>query len=199
MADEKKIRGRPKAPKTAMKDSQSHGLNKKQLHACALRSEGMTQIDAYCLSHKVKRGEGREEGNAAYKLFHKPKVRQYLDKLWGEKPLEVIYTPQRWLGRTLDLLAKAEEAENWAAVANLNRQAGQAVTALRDSVTVVTDTAERDREIIAAIAGDDPKKRKALELLMGSDAVFGTPRVVVDNTKRGETENKGGRGGGGTQ
>ena len=128
------------------------GLTAKERHACELRSEGMTQIDAYCLSHKVKRGEGRSVENAAFKLFHKEKIREYLRQLWAGKPLEDIFTPQEWAGQTLDLLMEAREAGNWPAVANLNRQLGQAVTALRDSVTVVTDSAERDREIIEALA-----------------------------------------------
>ena len=81
----------------------------------------------------------------------------------------------------LDDIQSAREAKNWPAVMNGKRMAGQAVTALRDSMVVVTDGAERDRELIAAIAGEDPKKRKALELLMGSDAVFG-PHLVADNT-----------------
>ncbi len=161
------------------------GLTAKERHACELRSEGLTQAEAYCISHKVKDTGGREVHDRAYRIFSKLASRTYLDELWTAKPLEVIYTPQRWLGRTLDLLAKAEEAKNWPAVANLNRQAGQAVTALRDSMTVVTDSAERDREIIAAIAGEDPEKRKALELLMGSDAVFEAPKLVVDNKSPG--------------
>ena len=156
------------------------GLTSKERYACELRSEGRTQVDAYCISHKVKKGEGRIADNASYLLFRKPKVTKYLDELWNSKPLEVIYTPQRWLGHTLDLLAKAEEAENWPAVTTLNKQAGQAVTALRDSMTVITDGAERDKEIIAAVAGEDPKRRKALELLMGKHEVF-EPTLVVDN------------------
>ena len=145
---------------------------------------------AYCISHKIKRGEGRTEENAAFKLFSKPQCKKYLDDLWAAKPLETIYSPQRWLGKTLDLLAKAEEAGNWPAVVQLNRQAGQAVTALRDSMTVISDTAERDREIIDAVAGEDPVKRKALALLMGKHEVFETPHVVVDNTKPGEKKDK---------
>ena len=172
------------------------GLTAKERLACEIRSEGETQVKAYCVSHKVKRDEGRVAENAAYKLFSKPESKKYLDELWAAKPLEVIYTPQRWLGRTLDLLAKAEEAKNWPAVANLNRQAGQAVTALRDSMTVVTDGAERDREIIEALAGEDPEKRKALELLMGSGSVFGTPHLVSDNTKAQKGGDKGGGSGG---
>ena len=172
------------------------GLTAMERKACELRSEGVTQIEAYLISHKRKRGEGRTAENAAYKLFRKPKCREYLDKLWEGKPLEVIYTPQRWLGHTLDIQAKAEEAGNWPAAANLNRQAGQSVTALRDSMTVVQDGAERDRELIEAMAGKDPALQKALKLIMGSHEVFETPHVVVDNTKpmNGADKGKGGKG-----
>ena len=167
-----------------MRPANIDGLTANERRACELRSEGVTQIEAYCISHKRKRGEGRGAENATYRLFSKPECTKYLDKLWAAKPLEDIYTPQRWLGRTLDLLAKAEEAGNWPAVANLNRQAGQAVTALRDSMTVVTDGAERDRELIDALAGEDPKKRKAIELLMDKHEVFDTPHLVSDTTKQ---------------
>ena len=160
-----------------------YGLTAKERHACKPRSEGMTQVDAYSISHKVKQEKGRTAENAAYRLFLKPECQKYLDKLWADKPLEVIYTPQRWIGDTLDLRAKAVEAKNWPAVANLNRQAGQAVTALRDSMEIVTDGAARDRELIDLVAGEDEGKRKALALLMGSHEVFDTPHVVVDNTK----------------
>lgn len=167
-----------------MRPANKHGLTAKERHACEIRSEGETQVKAYCISHKVKDHGDRTVHDRTYKIFSKPASKLYLDELWAAKPLEVIYTPQRWLGRTLDLLAKAEEAGNWPAVANLNRQAGQAVTALRDSMVVVSDGAERDRELIAAIAGDDPEKRKALELLMGSDSVFEPLHVVSGGGKQ---------------
>ncbi len=42
---------------------------------------------------------------------------------------------------------------------------------------------ERDRQIIESLAGEDPAKRAALKLIMGSDEVFETPQphLVVDN------------------
>ncbi len=42
---------------------------------------------------------------------------------------------------------------------------------------------ERDRQIIESLAGEDPAKRAALKLIMGSDGVFETPQphLVVDN------------------
>ena len=42
---------------------------------------------------------------------------------------------------------------------------------------------ERDRQIIESLAGEDPAKRAALKLIMGSDEVFEPlpPKLVVDN------------------
>ncbi len=42
---------------------------------------------------------------------------------------------------------------------------------------------ERDRQIIESLAGEDPAKRAALKLIMGSDEVFEplSPKLVVDN------------------
>ena len=159
------------------------GLTAMEREACRLRSEGVTQIEAYLIAHKRKRGEGRTAEKASYKLFSKPECRVYLDKLWEAKPLEAIYSPQRWLGRTLDIQDMAVEAKSWAAAASLNRQAGQAVTALRDSMEIVTDGAARDKELIDLVAGEDEGRRKALALLMGSHEVFEPLHVVSDTTK----------------
>ena len=164
-----------------MRPANIDGLTAMERAACKLRSEGATQIDAYLISHKRKRVEGRTDGNAAYVLFRKTQCKKYLRQLWADKPLESIITPQEWIAQTLDLLLEAREAKNWAAVANLNRQLGQAIAALREGFSGGgIDAAERDKELIEALAGEDPKKRKAIELLMGKHEVFG-PTLVVNN------------------
>ncbi len=194
---EKKSKGRPKGSKIAATDFKTHGLYGKQMRACILRADGYTQFEAYCASYKVSDQDKVENRKGVedktYRLFKKPRVREYLRGLLGKKTLEDIQSRGEWLLSLLDDIQSAREAKNWPAVMNGKRMAGQAVTALRDSVTVVTDSAERDREIIAAIAGEDPKKRKALELLMGSGAVFEPLHVVSDNTK---PEKAGGKGSG---
>lgn len=182
------------------KERQAKGINMKQAHACTLRADGYTQFDAYCLSHKVSAEDKTENRKGTedktYRLFQKPRVREYLRELLAKKTLESILARAEWLLGLLDDIQSAREAKNWPAVMNGQRMAGQAVTALRDSVTVVSDTAERDREIIAAIAGDDPKKRKAIELLMGSGAVFEPLHLVSDTTKgmKPGDKGKGGKG-----
>ncbi len=40
---------------------------------------------------------------------------------------------------------------------------------------------ERDRQIIESLAGEDPARRKALKLIMGSHEVFDRPHLVTDN------------------
>ncbi len=160
------------------------GLTANERRACELRSEGMTQVDAYCIAFKVKPEQRKSAIEAACRIFGKTAMKARLRQLWTDKPLETIITPQEWIAQTLDLLLEAREAKNWAAVANLNRQLGQAIAALREGFGGVgIDAAERDRELIEALAGEDPKKRKAIELLMGKHEVFDTPHLVSDNTK----------------
>lgn len=166
------------------------GLTAKERHACEIRSEGMTQIDAYRLSHKDKSKDRGPLEDKAYRLFHKPAVITYLRELWDAKPLEEIITRQEWLGTILDDIQRCREAKNWNGLANLQRQAGQAIAALREGLVAVKDGADVDRELIAALAGEDPVKRKALTLLMGKHEVFETPHVVVDNTKPDEKKDK---------
>ena len=161
------------------------GINMKQMRACQLRSEGMTQIDAYCLSHKVKRGEGKVVENAAFRLFQKVEVREYLRQLWEAKPLEEIITRQDWIGTVLDDIQRCREAKNWNGVANLQRQVGLAIAALREGGGgVVIDAPDRIREIIEAFAGEDSEQRKAIELITGKVGPRGElfePTLVVDN------------------
>ena len=181
---------------TDNKDDKPRDVNKKQAHACALRADGYTQFDAYCLSHKVSADDKLENKgpieDKAYKLFRKPKVKAYLRQLLAAKLLEDIISRQEWTLSLMDDIESAREAKNWPAVMNGQRMVGQAVAALREGLVAIKDPAERDREIIAALAGEDPEKRKALELLMGSGSVFGTPHVVVDNTKVQKQGDKGG-------
>ena len=182
--DENKIRGRPKKDKSAPTEAESAGLYKKHMAACSLRAEGYTQFDAYCLSHKISDEDKSENRKGiedkAYRLFQKPRVREYLRELLGKKTLEELQSRGEWLLSLLDDIQSAREAKNWPAVMNGKRMAGQAVAALRDSVTVITDGAERDKEIIAALAGENPTRRKQLEQIMGKHEVF-EPTLVVDN------------------
>lgn len=177
-----------KVTETDTKSGKVQGVNKKQVHACRLRADGYTQIDAYCLSHKVSAGDKVENKgpieDKAYKLFRKPKVKAYLRELLAAKTLEELLSRQEWILGLLDDIESAREAKNWPAVMNGQRMIGQAIAALREGLVAIKDGAERDREIIDALAGEDPKKRKALELLMGSDSVFPTPHLVSDTSKQ---------------
>ena len=189
MDDEKKVMGRPKKDPNAPTEAETRGLYKKHMHACALRAKGYTQFDAYCDSHKVsdedkveKKGQTEDK---VYKLFKRPRVRAYLRKLLAAKTLEDIISRAEWLLSLKDDIQSARDAKNWSAVMNGQRQAGLAIAALREgSGGDGKDAEERDREIREALAGMDPEKRKALELLMGSYDVFPTPHLVSDTTKQ---------------
>ncbi len=170
------------------KQRKATGINMKEMRACALRAKGYTQFDAYCLSHKVSAEDKSENRKGiedkTYRLFQKPRVREYLRELLAKKTLEDILSRAEWLLGLLDDIQSAREAKNWAAVMNGKRMAGQAVAALRESVAVVTDGAERIREIIEAFAGDNPERRKAIELITGKVGPHGEifePKLVVDN------------------
>ena len=161
------------------------GINMKQMRACELRADGYTQFNAYCLSHKVS-DEDKSENKGpvedkAYKLFKRPKVRAYLRELLAAKLMEDIISRQEWILSIVDDIDSAREAKNWPAVMNGQRQVGLAIAALRESGGgIVIDGAERDKEIIAALSGENPTRRKQLEQIMGKHEVF-EPTLVVDN------------------
>ena len=187
---EKKVMGRPKKDPSAPTEAETIGLYKKHVRACTLRAKGYTQFDAYCDSHKVSdedkvEDKGRIE-DKVYKLFKRPRVRAYLKELLAAKTLEDIISRAEWLLSLKDDIQSAREAENWAAVMNGQRQAGQAVAALREGLVEVKDDAARVREIIEAFSGDDPERRKLIEGIMGKagpDGEVFAPTLVIDNKK----------------
>ena len=189
--DEKKVMGRPKKDKGAPTEAETLGIYRKHMRACTLRAEGYTQIDAYCISHKItdedKAANKGSIEDRAYNLFHKPKVRTYLRSLLASKTLEEIVSRAEWLISLQDDIERARQAKNHNAVMNGLRMVGQAVAALREGLVAVKDDGERVKEIIEAFAGEGPEKRKAIEFIIGKVApdggIFETPHLVSDNTK----------------
>ena len=57
---------------------------------------------------------------------------------------------------------------------NLTRQLGQAVGALKDSVSMTMESSLSDEDLIQRMVGDDPAKIAAMRVLLGAPDGFDT-------------------------
>jgi len=187
MADEKK----PNLAQFSQKDRETYGLNKRQIKACELRAQCMSQTDAYEATHPNKGRSRKTTVEKASRLFAKNNVKAMLRDMLSSVKIEALMSREEWFLSLQDDLATARELQNMPAIANLQRQAGQATGGLKDSVVVESGGAERDREIIEAAAALDPELASVIKRKMGKHEVFEPLHVVSDNTKAGKPGGKG--------
>ena len=182
--------------KFSQKDRETYGLNKRQIKACVLRAQCMSQADAYDATHPDKGRTRKTTVEKASRLFTQNNAKAMIRDLLSSVKIEALMSREEWFLSLQDDLATARELQNMPAVANLQRQAGQATGGLKDSVVVETDGAEIDRQLIEATAGLDPELRAWIIRTAGKHDVFGTPHLVSDNTKAQKQGDKGsGKGG----
>ena len=172
--------------KFSQKDRETYGLNKRQIKACVLRAQCMSQADAYDATHPDKGRTRKTTVEKASRLFTQDNAKAMIRDLLSSVKIEALMSREEWFLSLQDDLATARELQNMPAVANLQRQAGQATGGLKDSVVLETDGAVKDRELIEASTSLPPELREWLLREMGKHDVFGTPHVVVDNTKPSE-------------
>ena len=166
------------------------GLTVKQGKFAALVARGLNYSDAYAQVFQYKRMSQKTVNEKASRLAADGKVRARIRAILEEARVADVDDAAVAFNDLLRHLRKAEEVENWTAVASFDRLRLQHHGLLKADVPVDTG-AVRDRELIAALAGEDPEKLAALRLIMGSDEVFvrpedegfDTPQLVVDNSE----------------
>ena len=157
------------------------GLTVQQGRFAALIARGENQTAAYTQAFKCKKMAQKTITENASRLAGNSKVLARVREILLEARIEDVDHANVAFNDLLRHLELAEKAENWTAVAAFDRLRLQHHGMLKADVQVDSGV-ERDRELIEAIAGADPKKRAALELLMGKAEVFGPPpKLVVDN------------------
>ncbi len=167
------------------------GLTVKQGKFAALVARGLNYSDAYAQVFKCKGMSQKTVNEKASRLAADGKVRARIRAILEEARVADVDDAAVAFNDLLRHLRKAEDAENWTAVASFDRLRLQHHGLLKNDLVITSGGPERDRQIIDSLAGDDPVKRKALKLIMGSDEVFvrpedegfDTPQLVVDNSE----------------
>ena len=166
--------------KFSQKDRETYGLNQRQIKACVLRAQCISQADAYDATHPDKGRTRKTTVEKASRLFAQDNAKAMIRDLLSSVKIEALMSREEWFLSLQDDLRTARELQNMPAVANLQRQAGQATGGLKDSVVVESGGAERDREIIEAMAALDPELERVVRRHLGKHEVF-EPTLVVDN------------------
>ena len=158
-----------------MEASIDNGLTVKQGQFAALVARGLNYSDAYAQVFQYKRMSQKTVNEKASRLAADGKVRARVRVLLEEARVADVDDAAVAFNDLLRHLRKAEEAENWTAVASFDRLRLQHHELLKTDLVITSGGPERDRQIIESLAGDDPVKRKALKLIMGSAEVFDPP------------------------
>ncbi len=117
------------------------GLTPQESRAAVLRATGMSQAEAW------------------RQAFNRPRVKP--QTAWTEVSVG------QWGEMVLEGARDAREAGNWPAFANLTRQLGQAVGALKDSVSMTMESSLSDEDLIQRMADGDPATLAALQQILG--------------------------------
>ena len=165
-----------------MKAAIDNGLTVQQGQWAALVARGLNYSEAYTQAYKCKGMTQKTINEKASRLAANPNIKARVGEILREIRVEDIDQATVAFHALLRHIEMAEEAGNLTALAAFDRLRLQFHGLLKAEVTTDSGSAERDRELIEALAGEDPKKRKAIALLMGSHEVFpAPPKLVVDN------------------
>ena len=166
-----------------MEASIDNGLTVKQGQFAALVARGSNYSEAYSQVFKCKRMSQKTINEKASRMAANSKVKARVREILQAARIDDVDHANVAFNDLLRHLRKAEEAENWAAVAALDRLRLQHHGLLKTDLVLTSGGLERDRQIIESLARDDPVKRAALKLIMGSAEVFDPPppKLVVDN------------------
>ena len=150
------------------------GLTPEESNAAKLRAQGLSQVESYRRAFDVKRMKPKTVYEKSSKLFAKPAMQTRVETLLRAARVEDIDSVGQAFDDLLRLLAKAETDGNWTAAANLMRQRLQAHGILRDRVAVTLEEQASDDDLLERLAGDDPAKLAALQVILGAPNTFDT-------------------------
>ncbi len=152
------------------------GLTPQEAQACVYRATGLSQSAAYRRAFNVKRIKPETVWNKASKLFSRSEVQARVRELLSAAKVQDLLSVGQWGEMVLEGARDAREAENWPAFANLTRQLGQAVGALKDNVNMTIEARQDDATLIDQLSGDDPATAAALRQVLGAADSFGETR-----------------------
>ncbi len=159
----------------AIRDS---GLTPKQAKFAAFLAQGYTQAAAYRAAYDASAMKDATVHQEACRLARDPNVAARLRELLEDARIEDLDNAQRAFLDLLQDIESARSAENWTALAALQRMRMTYHGLLKDRVVMEHEGPAHDEEIIRAIANGDERKAAMLREILGSDEHFAPLRVV---------------------
>ena len=136
----------------------------------ALIAQGYSNSDAY---RAIKRNSAQLDDKTIWsessRFAARPMVKTRVRELLEGAKLADIESVREWFVKTRDLRDSAEQAGNWNAVAQLNRQIGVSNGALQEKLQIET-TEQSDETIIAKLSKGDPAAAAMLRKMIGNDS-----------------------------
>ena len=161
-----------------MKAKRDSGLTAKQERFAALLAQGYTQAGAYRASYDAKNMKDATVHQEACRLARDPNVAARLRELLEDARISDLDNAQRAFLDLLQDIESARSAENWTALAALQRMRMTYHGLLKDRVIMEHHGPAHDEEIIKAIAGDNERLAAMLRDHLGSDEHFAPLRPV---------------------
>lgn len=165
-----------------MKPAIDNGLTVQQGQFAALVARGASYTDAYLQAYKCKGMVQKTINEKASRLAGNSKIQARVREILLEIRIEDVDHANVAFNDLLRHIQMAEEAGNLTALAALDRLRLQFHGLLKAEAPTETDGAERDRQLINAMADLDPEFKKVLRRTMGTHEVFpAPPKLVIDN------------------
>ncbi len=161
-----------------MEAKRDSGLTAKQEHFAALLAQGYTQSAAYRASYDASAMKDATVHQEACRLARDPNVAARLRELLEDARIEDLDSAQRAFLDLLEDIESARSAENWTALAALQRMRMTYHGLLKDRVILEHHGPAHNEEIIKALANGDPHRERLARQLLGSDEEFAPLRPV---------------------
>lgn len=155
-----------------MPDRRTGELTGPEAKACVYRAQGLSQSEAVRQAFKRVPTSTKLVNEKASRLFARPAVQARIRELLLAAKVTDIISIGRWGQMVLDGAEEARVAGNMAAFANLTRQLGQAVGALKDTVSMTVEQRTSDKELIEQLSNDEPATLAALQRVLGGKDSF---------------------------
>ncbi len=161
-----------------MEAKRDSGLTAKQERFVAFLAQGYTQAAAYRAAYDAGAMKDATVHQEACRLARDPNVAARLRELLEDARIEDLDNAQRAFLDLLEDIASARSAENWTALAALQRMRLQYHGLLKDRVIMEHHGPAHDEEIIKAIAGSNERLAAMLRDHLGSDTEFAALRTA---------------------
>ena len=138
---------------------------------CAAMLTGMEQNEAYKLiCPRARKMTENKLSQTASKFANRPEVVSRMDSILASTPAEKIMPQGKWGKRMVEVFEMSVKSDNLTAAAAFGRLVGQYNGAIKDTQVTVNQWKSADDDLLRQLAGDDPAKLAAVQVLLGKSS-----------------------------